>query len=271
MKKRILIINGSPHGAKGNTEILVSAFVAGAETAGASVARLYTKNLRISPCCGTFYCWEKNPGVCCRKGDDMQKVLNAMNEADVLVLASPVYVDGMTGPLKNLLDRCLVRSTPYQVNIAGHSRHNANTFTNVKSIKQLLLISNCGFHELDNFDAMLAHVKAIAKNYKCEFVGALLRPHGPALSILLDKMPKKMPIRSRALEVLAAARRAGRELVEAGRISEETAKGVSKELLTIGQYKAMVNTHFAIERGKIKLKSFFNPPEKSSSPVPISA
>jgi multimeric flavodoxin WrbA len=28
-----------------------------------------------------------------------------MGKADVLVLATPVYCDGITGPMKNLLDR----------------------------------------------------------------------------------------------------------------------------------------------------------------------
>lgn len=256
--KRVLIINGSPNGAKGNTEILVNAFAKGVEEKGAIVTRLYTKNLKINPCCGSFYCWTKNPGNCCQK-DDMEKVIEAMNNADILALASPVYVDGMTGPLKNLLDRILVRSNPYQIIKDGHSRHNPSKGT--KDFEKLVLISNCGFHEMDNFDAILMHAKVIAKHFHCEFAGALLRPHGPALSMLLnEKFSKKMFICSRALasDVLLAAMKAGKELIENGKISEKTEKEISRELFTGRQYRLMVNARFGIERSKRMVKSLFS-------------
>lgn len=239
--KRILIINGSPNGAKGNTEILVNAFAEGVEAAGASVIRLYTKDLKIFPCCGTCYCW-KNQGECCRK-DDMQKVIHEMNNADILVLASPVYVNGITGPLKNLLDRCLVRTSPFIVNRDGHNSHNVNK--NNTSIKKLVLVSNCGFYELDNFDSIMVHIKAIAKLFHCEFAGALLRPHGPAMRFL----PKSL-----ISEVLSAAKIAGQELIRDGKVSEEVAQNVSKELLGRKKYELMVNAHW----GKIMIKSFFS-------------
>jgi len=239
--KRMLVINGSPNGAKGNTEILVNAFVEGVEAAGASVTRLYTKNLRINPCCGTLHCW-KNQGKCCMK-DDMQQVLEAMNNADVLVLASPVHVDGLTGPLKNLLDRFVVRVSPYIVNRNGHNTHALSNKSS--SIKKLVLISNCGFHEMDNFDAMLVHVKAIAKLFHCEFAGALLRPHGPAMRFL----PKNL-----ISEVILSAKMAGQELIKAGRMSEKLEQAVSQELIGKKKYELMVNAHWT----KVRIKSFFS-------------
>jgi len=39
----------------------------------------------------------------------MQMLLPKITEADALVLATPVYVDGVTGPMKNLLDRIILR------------------------------------------------------------------------------------------------------------------------------------------------------------------
>lgn len=253
--KRVLIINGSPNGEEGNTEIVIKPFVEGIESTGGIVTRLYTKDLRINPCCGTCYCW-KNRGNCCRK-DDMQKVHEALNNADILVLASPVYVGGLTGPLKNLLDRFLVRASPYIVNKNGHNSHNANRAINSNSIKKIMLVSNCGFHELDNFDAILTHARLIAELFHCEFAGALLRPHGPAMRFLPKKLISK---------VLSAAKMAGQELIQIGRISESTAQNVSKELIDKRKYVLAVNAHW----GKMKVKSFFSSISFSEKYPPIS-
>jgi len=43
----------------------------------------------------------------CGQDDDMQMLLPKFKEADVIVWASPVYYAGITGPLKNLMDRQL--------------------------------------------------------------------------------------------------------------------------------------------------------------------
>lgn len=44
---------------------------------------------------------------------------------------------------------------------------------------KMVLVSNCGFWEMDNFDPLLVHLKALCRNAEAEFVGALLRLHGP--------------------------------------------------------------------------------------------
>ncbi len=246
---RVLVINGSPNGERGNTEIIVNAFVAGMEAEGASVERLYTKNLKIGSCCGGTHCWTTHPGVCVKQ-DDMKIVLQEMEEADILVLASPVFSDGITGPLKNLLDRCLVKSKPFQVFREGHYHLTSRVS---RKFKQLVLVSNCGLYEMDNFDAMLVHIKAVCRNFHYEFTGALLRPHGPALEVLLNKIPPKVSLHQRALAVLAFAKQTGRELVTTGKMSEEALNGVSRELLSPRQYQMMVNGHFAFAIAKTKV------------------
>ncbi len=251
--KKILVINGSPKGAKGNTEVIVSAFVEGMETEGASVKRLYTKDLKINPCCGCFRCWIETPGVCVHK-DDMEVVLGEIDKADVLVLASPVYSDGVTGQLKTLLDRYLSRVKPFQVIRDGHCRHEKRV---CEGPKQLVLVSNCGFHEMDNFEPLLAQMKARAKNLQCEFAGALLRPHGPILPVILEHYPSNSPERQKANQVLAAAKKAGRELAKDGKMAKKTLRGVSQDLLSVADYSAMVDFHFtvAIEEAAAKAET----------------
>ena len=102
----------------------------------------------------------------------------------------------------------------------------------------MVLVSNCGFWELDNFDALVRHVKAIAKNLDAQFAGALLRPHGPALKAMLDW-------HLRVTDVLDAARDAGRQLVETGSIAPATLDVFSRPLLPRDQYVTRANQHMA--------------------------
>ena len=102
----VLAINGSPHMGDGNTAIILNSFLDGMSEAGAIVELFYTRKLKIGPCNGDMSCWFKNPGKC-GQADDMQMLHPKIKEVDVIVWASPVYYAGITGPLKNLMDRQL--------------------------------------------------------------------------------------------------------------------------------------------------------------------
>jgi multimeric flavodoxin WrbA len=67
--------------------------------AGAEVKVFETRSMTVRPCQGEYGCWFRTPGQCFQD-DDVQKLLPELLEANVLVLATPLYVDGMTGPLK---------------------------------------------------------------------------------------------------------------------------------------------------------------------------
>ena len=55
-------------------------------------------------------------------------------------------------------------------------------------------------------------------------------------------------------DILDAAKEAGRQLVEDGRISPETLKGVSRELLPLQMYLEIVNKRFQEELDAIEKK-----------------
>ena len=104
-------------------------------------------------------------------------------------------------------------------------------------VGKLVLISNCGFWEMDNFNPLLVHMKAVSKNVGSEFAGALLRPHGPALRGMTEM---GMSVN----DIFEAANEAGRQLVEDGRMSPETLKVVSRELLPLEMYVQIGNQRF---------------------------
>lgn len=107
MPKKVLILSASPR-RDGNSDLLCNQFAKGAEEAGHQVEKIRVQEQRISPCLACYGC--RGTGVCVQQ-DDMSDVLEKMVDADVLVLATPVYFYSMDGQLKTLIDRTLPRYT----------------------------------------------------------------------------------------------------------------------------------------------------------------
>jgi len=102
MSSNIVVLTGSPRKA-GNTEKLAAAFVEGAKAAGKNVTLFRTADMKIGGCRGCEHCFEEK-GVCVQK-DDMPPILEALKNADALVLVSPVYYYDISAQLKLAVDR----------------------------------------------------------------------------------------------------------------------------------------------------------------------
>ena len=100
---KIAVLNGSPR-LKGNTAALIDAFKEGAESKGHQVSVLQVGTMKIAGCKGCEFCHTKGGGTCVQK-DDMEQVYPALAEAELLVLASPVYYFGLTGQLQSAVSR----------------------------------------------------------------------------------------------------------------------------------------------------------------------
>ena len=100
---RILVLNGSPR-PKGNTKGMVEAFREGAVSVGHHVDVVDVCRLKINGCLACEYCHTKGHGACVQK-DGMQQIYDLLKEAEMLVLASPIYYHGITGQLKCVIDR----------------------------------------------------------------------------------------------------------------------------------------------------------------------
>lgn len=99
----ILVLNGSPR-PKGNTKQMVEAFREGALASGHQVTIVDVCRKKINGCLGCEHCHTKAPGECIQK-DDMQNVYALLLDADMLVLASPIYYHSLSGQLKCAIDR----------------------------------------------------------------------------------------------------------------------------------------------------------------------
>lgn len=103
MSKKIIVLNGSPR-KKGNTSALVKAFTEGAGSTGNSVTEFFLDDMNIHGCKGCFG-GGKNPDSPCAQKDDMDKIYPVYKEADIVVLATPLYYWTMSGQLKCAFDR----------------------------------------------------------------------------------------------------------------------------------------------------------------------
>ncbi len=100
---KILVLNGSPR-PKGNTKHMIEAFRDGAVASGHQVDVVDVCKKKISGCIACEYCHTKGNGTCIQK-DDMQEIYALLQEANMLVIASPIYYHGISGQLKCTIDR----------------------------------------------------------------------------------------------------------------------------------------------------------------------
>jgi multimeric flavodoxin WrbA len=98
---RVLGIWASPRRG-GNSEVLLDAFLGGAEQAGAEVERVALRTLKITPCLEIQHCFKD--GTCPIK-DDMVPLYDALLAADVVALASPIFFYGVSAQAKAMIDR----------------------------------------------------------------------------------------------------------------------------------------------------------------------
>ena len=149
----ILIISGSPRKG-GNTEMLVDAFAKGTMEHH-QVEIVSVRDYKVNPCLGCNACFTNDDHTCVQK-DDMSAIYEKMSQADMLVIASPVYFYGISAQLKAVIDRF----------------HNPirDTF-HIKKMA-LLLVGAASLPEL--FDAILTEYNLCLKFFNIEDAGKIL-------------------------------------------------------------------------------------------------
>lgn len=100
--KNVLVLSGSPR-VHGNSSLLCDEFIKGAQEAGHKTEKINITRKKVAGCLGCNVCY-KNDGVCIQK-DDMVEIREKMEQADVIVLSSPIYFYSMTSQMKAVIDR----------------------------------------------------------------------------------------------------------------------------------------------------------------------
>ncbi len=133
MSKKIVVVNAGPR--RGwNTDTLLTEAAGGAEAAGASIERFDLFRMeRYTGCISCFGCKkEKNKGRCvCRDG--LTPVLDAIREADGLIIGSPNYLSELTASFRALYERLIFQNLTYNLE---------NPCCNARPIPVLLIMTS---------------------------------------------------------------------------------------------------------------------------------
>ena len=152
-RMNILIISGSPRKG-GNTELLAEAFAKGAAVHH-QVEVVSVRDYKVNPCMGCNVCFKNENNICTQK-DDMTILYEKMSQADMLVIASPVYFYSISAQLKAVIDRF----------------HNPIRDTFHIKRMALLLVGAATLQEL--FDAILTEYNLCLKFFNIEDAGKVL-------------------------------------------------------------------------------------------------
>ena len=98
---KIVAITGSPR-ENGRTSAIVNEIVKGFTEDGGQSELFHINDLDIKGCQACGYC-DSHDG--CAVKDDMQDIYSAIEEADAVVIGSPVYMYQMTAQTKMVMDR----------------------------------------------------------------------------------------------------------------------------------------------------------------------
>ena len=113
MSKKIVVVNAGPR--KGwNTDTLITEASKGAESAGAEIVRFDLFRLeKYTGCISCFGCKkEKFKGHCILR-DGLTPVLDAIREADGLIIGSPNYLSELTASFRALYERLIFQNLTY--------------------------------------------------------------------------------------------------------------------------------------------------------------
>ena len=160
---KVLGMAGSPRWG-GNTDLLLAEVMKGAASRGAEVKTIILNDLEITPCQHCDACLEVGN---CRIQDDMQMIYRELEQADWIVLASPIQFMGVTAQMKAMIDRCQAlwaRKNVLEIPPLSNQRDRKGMFISVKSWFRILDIIYAGdllFSGVDEKGAIAKHPDAL--------------------------------------------------------------------------------------------------------------
>ncbi len=113
----IIILNGSPR-KDGSTQFMIDAFVEGASINNHNITVVPVCQKKIYGCLACEYCHNEGKGTCIQK-DDMQDIYPVLEEADMVILASPVYYHSFSGQLQCAINRIYALDKPKKLKKAA--------------------------------------------------------------------------------------------------------------------------------------------------------
>lgn len=99
---KIIAIYGGPR-LNRNTDQMLKRYLENIDINKNTIERVDLKDLTISMCDACYYC-AKNAK--CKFNDDMNLIYKKLDEADIVILATPMFFNSVSSLTKVMIDRC---------------------------------------------------------------------------------------------------------------------------------------------------------------------
>ncbi len=237
---KVLALNGSGRGEKGITNKLMTSFTSKLKKEDCKVDTIFIKDKQISSCSACMNCMYKTPGSCYIK-DDMEELYALIQKADLLILATPIYIDSYSAQLKMVIDRCICCMEPFfTLDKDGRTRH---AFC-WKMPSQFLLISTSMFPESSTFLPLIETFRAQVKNFDSNNIGELCVPS----SIMLQLNNNILKYYENQFELAA------KDFINNGYVTHSVMQKIDNPPYSIREYTKTVEQYE--QKCRLKIKRF---------------
>lgn len=238
---RIIALNSSPRDNDTSiTERVLQRVLGGARQAGAAAETLYLRQYHILHCLGCFGCWFKTPGKCVQPDDMTNILLPKFLEADLVILASPTYCGTVNARMKMFMERLIPLMDPTKLD-----KCDMDTMVwRVERFPRIVSLSVCMNPDQMTFQVMSQFMRY---NFAQYLVAEIYRHSSEMFAFPQLAEPVEA--------ALAAAERAGAELVRLGRVEDSTMADLTRDLAPKEELLGMCAAYFQQVLAQIEDKS----------------
>ncbi|MCX7804714.1 MAG: flavodoxin family protein [Planctomycetota bacterium] len=161
---KVLVLQGSPR-KNGNTQTVVESVLAPIRRSGGEVEIIFAAEKKISGCRECFACQapDKRAVPGCAIRDDMTDIYLKVLDADLVIMATPVFCWGMSAQLKAVCDRFF----------CFHKFEEGHNYTSLLRGKRFALIVTAAGDEFDGADLIVEQFQRFMEYMKAEDAGRL--------------------------------------------------------------------------------------------------
>ena len=160
---KVSVLMGSPR-KEGNTNAVLQPFLDEWKKAGHEAELFWLYDMDIAGCTACRTCQKDWTKFGCRFEDDMQQIFDSVYEADIMLLACPIYSWYCTAPMKAALDRLMYGMNKYYGEEKGPS---------IWAGKRIAILATCGYRPEKGADLFEEGIKRYCKHSRLEYDGML--------------------------------------------------------------------------------------------------
>ena len=208
-------------------------FLLGAVQQGAKAQTIQLVTKKIQPCSNCGMCFYKTPGRCVLK-DDMAQLIESFMASDIVIFATPLYIDNVSALMKTFIDRLMPILEPhYEKDTDGRYRR----CRRFKKYPKFVVIASCAMPEQTNFEPLRLFFQRMARTMYTEIVGEIYLGAAGILRLSREDL-RLRPAVSEYKKLLQAA---GKELVLAGNIGPQTEAKLAEPIIDADLYAQYAN------------------------------